>query len=270
MKKPNASARAAVTRVIDYNVMTQAIANAALSRRAALQIELAVSLIHFTQESGGTDTIGKAALKNVYNDAGYICIAKADRDYKTVNRRLNAMAKLFDKFGSALVYSWITTASTVEGVIADVGTEAIINHVVVELVAFGFDTLDDVLAYVGVETNRTRQPRQSSGPVTVTTPAPAAAPVAAPIAASAASASLEEMYVTLTEGFGPEVLREFCTQLLTHVAAVELKQDEKEYDTQERLAASADKSLTESAKVLAELSARQSAPMEARTGRFAA
>lgn len=221
MKKPNASARAAVTRVIDYNVMAQAIANAALSRRAALQIELAVSLIHFTQETGGTDTIGKAALKAVYNDAGYTCLAKSDRDYKTVNRRLNAMSKLFDKFGSSLVYSWITTASTVDGVIADVGTESIINHVVVELVAFGFDTLDDVLAYVGVETNRTRQPRQPSGPVNETKAEPAAAPAESP-----ASASLEEMYVALTEGYGPEVLREFCTQLLTHVAAVELKQEE--------------------------------------------
>lgn len=221
MKKPNASTRAAVASVIDYNVMTQAIANAALSRRAALQIEVAVSLIHFTQESGGTDTIGKAALKSVYNDAGYICLAKADRDYKTVNRRLNAMSKLFDKLGSSLVYSWM----------ADKGdTEAIINHVVTEVAVFGFDTMDDVLAYVGAETNKTRAARQpKNGPVNETkAPEQEEEEEEGQAPARLVQSDMDVLYAALVNGLGPEELRQFCTRILTHVAAVELAQEQQQ------------------------------------------
>ena len=200
---------------INYTLMTQAIANAALSRRAALQIELAVSLVHFTQETGGTDTTGKANMKAVYHGAGYLCMAKSDRDYKTVNRRLNAMAKAFDKIGSSVVYSWMEKGGK--------ETQAILDSVQSELLAFGFDTLDDVLEYVGTDTNRTRAPRQPSGPVVDTTAEAsndegdgnAAAPAPAAI-------DLDVMYAAITAGYGPEMIREFCSKLLVHVATVEV------------------------------------------------
>lgn len=205
---------------IDYLVMAQAIANAALSRRAALQMELAVSLVHFTQEIGGTDTTGKANLKAVYNSAGYLCMTKQDRDYKTVNRRLNAMAKAFDKIGSSVVHGWM------EG---KTDTQVILDSVQGELLAFGFDTLDDVLDYVGVETNRSRPARQPAGPVTT----PAAAnddakgEEEAPAPAPAIMVTMEQMYDTLTANFNADELREFCTKLLVHVAEVETAADQK-------------------------------------------
>ena len=193
--------------VIDYKVMTKAIANAALSRRAALQMELAVSLVHFTQESGGTDTIGKANMKAVYHDAGYCCMTKADRDYMTVNRRLNAMAKLFDKLGSSLVHTWM------EG---QTKTASILDKVQAELLAYNFYTLDDVLAYVGVNTNRDRAPRQPSGPVTVTAKVPETGPVAAP-----ATFDVEAAYTGIITSMSPDEIRTFCPRLLVKVAEVE-------------------------------------------------
>lgn len=201
---------------IDYTVMTQAIANAALSRRAALQIELAVSLIHFTQENGGTDSTGKANLKAVYAGAGYLCMTKADRDYKTVNRRLNAMAKVFDKMGSSLVNGWIAGKGD---------TESTINYVVTELAAYGFDTLDDVMDYVGVETNRTRTPRQPVAPVEVVkgsaegeeqAPAPAEPVNKVAVVLQAAKNSLSA-----------DEIRELCAALLVHVAETEAAQEKK-------------------------------------------
>lgn len=196
---------------IDYVVMVNAIAGAALSRRAALQMELAVSLVHFTQEKEGTDTTGKANMKAVYHGAGYLCMAKADRDYKTVNRRLNAMAKLFDKVGSSVVHGWIAKASE--------DTQEILDCVQAELVAFGFDTLDDVLEYVGTDTNRTRAPRQTSGPVlsVVSTEGEAAEQAPAPAAFNA-----DGIFASLVANMNAEELREFCTKLLVHVATVEL------------------------------------------------
>lgn len=206
--------------VVDYTVMTNAIAGAALSRRAALQMEVAVSLVHFTQENGGTDTTGKSNLKAVYHGAGYLCLAKADRDYKTVNRRLNAMAKLFDKIGSSVVHGWI------EGL---TDTQKLLDKVQQEMVPFGFDVMDDILSYVDVNTSRTsRAPRQPSGPVTTTEAAndEGSAPVAAPVPAAP---NLDIMYAMITAGFGPEMIREFCSKLLVHVATVETaaEQDQK-------------------------------------------
>lgn len=215
MKKPAKTVVAKVSNIVDYKVMTLAIANAALSRRAALQIEMAVSLIHFTQENGGTDSTGKANLKAVYHGAGYTCLTKADRDYKTVNRRLNAMAKLFDKIGSSLVHSWIEEQTD---------TEAMINTVVAQLAAYGWDTLDDVLAYVDVDTSRVKK-APAAAPVVVTEASEGEEEGAAPAAAPAAP-DLDVIYAMLTSGYGPEMLREFCSRVMVHIATVETVQEQ--------------------------------------------
>lgn len=204
---------------IDYNVMTQAIANAALSRRAALHMELAVSLVHFTQENGGTDSTGKANLKSVYAGAGYLCMTKADRDYKTVNRRLNAMAKAYDKIGSSVVNGWI------EG---EIDTAKLLDKVQGELLAFGFDTLDDVLDYVGVESNRSRAPRQPQGPVVVTAAANDEGNGEGKEEAPAPAAfDSEKAYADIVANMDAEAIRAFCTRLLVKVAELETVQEEK-------------------------------------------
>lgn len=207
----------------DYTVLAQAIANAALSRRAALQMEMCVSLLHFTQETDGADTTGKANLKAIYNAAGYDCLAKVDRDYKTVNRRINAMAKLFDKLGSSLVNGWI----------ADKGdTEATLNYIATELDTYAFYTLDDVHEYVGVETSTKRQAKQTSGPVTVTTPEPSESEEEEQAEEAAAPAAFDAVAIlaSVKANMTPDQIREFVTSLLVHVAETE-KAAEKEEES---------------------------------------
>jgi hypothetical protein len=219
-QKPSKNPQGTTTS-IDYAVLTDAIMGAALSRRAALYAEMSVALIHFTQEPEGTDATGKAHLKDVYSNAGYFCLAKSDRDYKTVNRRLNAMAKLFDKLGSSLVYSWIDGKGD---------TASMLAYVQTELLAYNFQCLDDIHDYVGVTTAKTRAPRQPvAAPVTVTVPnsgpeqeeeeeeAPA------PAAFDAAQVRAEMM-----ANMSPDAIREFCAQMLADVAALEQAQIDAE------------------------------------------
>jgi hypothetical protein len=206
---------------VSYEVFVAAISNAALSRRAALQIELAVGLIHFTQENGGTDTAGKANLKAVYHAAGYDCMAKADRDYKTVNRRLNMTAKLFDKFGSSLVNGWVEKCAG--------DTEALIAYVVTELQSYAFHTLDDVADYIGVESNRTRaaSTKNKSGPVNETKGETENGDTSGDDEVIEVELNLDQLQKQLLEKFGNEMLREFAASLIVAVADREAAQEKK-------------------------------------------
>ncbi len=82
-----------------------AINRAAINRKSAFQIELAVGLAVYLN-SGGTDKLAKAMLCNVYASAGYKCMSVNDMDYKTVNRRVNVSADLFNTLGQAKVEKW--------------------------------------------------------------------------------------------------------------------------------------------------------------------
>lgn len=196
---------------INYTVLTASINQAALSRRAALNLELAVGLIHFTQEADGTSATGKANLKAVYNGAGYDCMDKTSRDYKTVNRRLNACAKLFDKLSSNTVYSYFENAED---------TEQALDMVLAELAAYSFHTMDDVLEFVGAASNRKTGPRQPIGPVESKGEGEAEgeAPAAAPASLSDVKLNLPSTIKTLLAQYGNEALREFADELLTMVA----------------------------------------------------
>lgn len=73
-----------------------ALNHAAMNRKSAIQLELAVGLGVFHMH-GGADKEARAMLVNAYAAAGYRCTKLADMDYKTVNRRINATASLFEK-----------------------------------------------------------------------------------------------------------------------------------------------------------------------------
>jgi hypothetical protein len=208
--------------VVDYSVLSNAISNAALSRRAALQIELAVGLVHFDQETEGTASAGKARLKEVYQAAGYDCMSKADRDYKTVNRRLNACAALYDKFGSSLVAGWSA------GFAGD--TEALLAYVVTELQPYGLETMDDVLHYVGKDSAQGRGARQSNGPKNETQAANddgAGEGEGDTMTAPEGRIDLESLKKTLLSQYAPELLNQFCAELLEQVAAMTAAMEQK-------------------------------------------
>ena len=197
--------------VIDYKVMCSAIADAALNRKAALNVELAVSCIHFVQEVGGADKTGRSNLKSIYNSSGYICMERADRDYVTVNRRITAMGKAFDKLGSSLVNTWVESAADTNSAIA-----AVLDGLAVH----GFATLNDVEVFAGKAAAapaapKARGARQTSGPVVVVeeaeeTPAQTGAAFDAMIAVAAIKGNMDTA-----------AIRALCAELLEHCAAVD-------------------------------------------------
>ena len=155
------------------------------SRRGALQMELAVGLVLFAQET--TNPTGKAALKSVYHAAGYECMAKVDRDYKTVNRRLNTMAKLFDILGLDKINGWLRDKDSIE---------TKISQVVTGLATYCFVTFEDVRDFIGTESNRTRVKDQSAD-----TP------------------SLEDIKAQLLAQFSDDLLFRFAAELLKAAVA---------------------------------------------------
>ncbi len=196
---------------IEYKTLVAAMQAVALSKRAALNAEIGISLLHYTSEIGGTDATGKANLKAIYHAAGYECMAKEDRDYKTVNRRLNAMTKLYEKIGSRTVFDII--GDVAEGA---EGTEAALNRIIEAMIPYKFYTLDNVLSYVGVGSNAERKEKEEkAAPVGTTEAGEGAAPKASD---SLPEGYLDNAYANIVKHFGLEVVREFAAKLLVHVA----------------------------------------------------
>jgi HAMP domain-containing protein len=81
---------------LSIETCAQALSTAAINRRVALQIELAVGLGVFLLYDG-TGTGARQALCEAYATAGYQCLAYNGIDYKTINRRINACAELFHR-----------------------------------------------------------------------------------------------------------------------------------------------------------------------------
>jgi hypothetical protein len=79
---------------------------AALSRKSIFQVELAVGLAIFVM-GGGVDRSTKKQLCDIYQSAGYECVEYGSIDYKTINRRINATAELYQKLGVGTLKKWI-------------------------------------------------------------------------------------------------------------------------------------------------------------------
>lgn len=72
--------------------------------KQALYLEVAVSLATFASSSTGADRATKRAVMDVYTKAGYNT-AVTGEDYKTVSRRINASAALYEKIGREAILS---------------------------------------------------------------------------------------------------------------------------------------------------------------------
>ncbi len=83
----------------------KALHGAALSRKAAFQTELGVSFAVFLMQ-GGTERNARQMLTEAYASAGYMCLTPTDADYKTINRRINATADLFNTIKMRTVKKW--------------------------------------------------------------------------------------------------------------------------------------------------------------------
>lgn len=123
---------------ISIKTCVDALAGAMLSRRSALQAELAVGLIVFASE-GEPNRQAKQTLNEIYGSAGYQCLSATGIDYKTVNRRINVTASLFDVIGLATVASWIDHRAELQA----------ISAVIANLEPLQFFTISDVRSFVG-------------------------------------------------------------------------------------------------------------------------
>lgn len=84
---------------------SSAIAGAALSRKSALQVELAVGFAVML-ESGPSKRLVRAVLCEVYASAGYKCREPSDIDWTSINRRITASLALYEFLGEAEIRKW--------------------------------------------------------------------------------------------------------------------------------------------------------------------
>jgi hypothetical protein len=121
----------------------KAISQSMVAGRKALRTELAVCLAIFAAK-GDTSKEAKEIVTKVYSQAGYEVADSNSRHYKTVNRRVNASASLFEKVGVGAIAKWVD------------GTEEqkMIEAIVKGLDEYKFDSMDDVLDFIGKSSNR--------------------------------------------------------------------------------------------------------------------
>lgn len=133
---------------ISASTCIEALANSFLSRRQALQAEIAVGLVIFAAEGDATKD-AKRDLRGLYASAGYFCFDSKGGDYKNINKRVNTTAALFAVLTRRAVRQWIGEHSEA----------AVISAVMVALEPYQFATMDDVLEYCARPNNRTARQR---------------------------------------------------------------------------------------------------------------
>jgi hypothetical protein len=89
-----------------------ALTHAAMNRKAAIQIELSVGLAVFHLH-GSSSKEARVMLVDAYAAAGYRCVHINEMDYKTVNRRINATAALFERLP---IKKWVGHHSDIDAI----------------------------------------------------------------------------------------------------------------------------------------------------------
>src|ERR1700756_5849424 len=85
---------------------TAAIVEAAMSRQAALEIELAVGFAVVLDCGPKAKRLARETLLTIYNGAGSKCSVPGDLDWKAINRRISASIALFDFVGADTAREW--------------------------------------------------------------------------------------------------------------------------------------------------------------------
>lgn len=120
----SANAEAALAQLPDekpHTVSTatfiSAINNATVSYKYALQLEMSTGLVLFA-EAGEASRDSKRALQQVYIAAGYDCADQYKQDYKTIRRRIDASAALFDWMGKETILKLIENRAEMNAIMA--------------------------------------------------------------------------------------------------------------------------------------------------------
>lgn len=107
---------------IDLKRYIDALAQAQGFSKASVDLEVAVCLSIFA-EAGDANITSKREVMKAYVGAGWKCAAHTEADYKTVSRRLNASAALFERMGGKKAIDEVTA-----GVPEDAHIGALVNH----------------------------------------------------------------------------------------------------------------------------------------------
>jgi len=124
------------TQLLNIETAIKALNGAALAHKLAFQVEIAVGLSIYLI-SGGTHLAAKKTLCAVYGSAGWACLSSDDVDYKTVNRRINCTANLYEHLGPKVIGRWAGTHTN----------GALIKAVQQNINAFELHTVTDVIAF---------------------------------------------------------------------------------------------------------------------------
>ena len=83
---------------IDMGIYAEALTRANALAKASIVLEMSVCVVIYAFNDGAT-LAGKTDVRRAYMAAGYRCEDRSGPGYKTVNRRLNAAALLYDHMG---------------------------------------------------------------------------------------------------------------------------------------------------------------------------
>jgi hypothetical protein len=119
--------------LLTIETCTTALSAAAMNYKAAIQLELAVGLAVFHLH-GGTNREARQMLVAAYEGTGWHCTKIEDPDYKTVNRRINATASLYEKVPVA---KWVGQLEEMD----------VIHAICMGLEPYELYTMQDVLRY---------------------------------------------------------------------------------------------------------------------------
>lgn len=134
---------------ISRTVLINQLGVAAVNRRAAFLIEMAVGMAVYAQHTR-VDKTSRAELYGLYGAVGYDCVAADGADYRTVHRRITAAGHLFEHTGAAAIETWCAGHS---------GADAV-RAIVAQIAHLDVATVNGVLAMAG----RPVTPRALPGP----------------------------------------------------------------------------------------------------------
>ena len=90
----------------NLKALSTAIASALVSRKSALQLEVAVCFaVHM--DCNQSRRLSRAMLCEIYTGAGVQCSAPGELEWKSTNRRITAGLAMFDFIGAPEVLNWI-------------------------------------------------------------------------------------------------------------------------------------------------------------------
>jgi hypothetical protein len=123
---------------VTEKAMIDAISDAGAWSKQALEMELATGLALFAA-NGGVSLESKRQLQAIYVQAGYKADAISSEHYKTVRRRIDASAGLYEHIGHDEIVSWIGRAKDRNA----------IQKIVSNLEEYNLDSIQSVFALIG-------------------------------------------------------------------------------------------------------------------------